>query len=308
MAGRTMRRTFLSAIAIVGSLLSAHCGSEGSEETTSDQDLIGGTVAKPGQYPASIQINRGPDSSGTPFTKCTGIPISRHHILLAAHCLFKVVHGVQQTFGLTMFYSYGVNAEKLVVADIKATYLPEEAKRYLETHGTWATDVIAEAHDVAVVEVEQPVPAAIALGTMSSKEVAVGTRFRYGGYGCEQHASTPADPAVTAGATGKARLKYAQGTVTEVSPLVAQGPTYEGLAKQSLCPGDSGGPVYLDASPQDPDRVLTEFIGINNFHKTSASGDDVNSEINFSVITKQSKLGRWVDAVLAGTVTAFEDE
>ncbi len=289
---------------LAAGLLSLHCGASPAP-ASSDGDLIGGSVAREGQYPASIQINRGPDASGETFTRCTGIPISRTHILLAAHCLFKYVDGVQQTLGLTMFYSYGVHAEKLVVADIKATYFPKEAEDFLTANHVWSATGIENAHDVAVVELEQRIPAAIAIGTMSSHEVRVGTAFRYGGYGCEVHASTPAEDTVTAGASLKARLKYAQGTVTAVSPLVAQGPTYEALAKQSLCPGDSGGPVYFDAAPDDPAAGSTEFLGINNFHKSRASGDEVNSEINFSIVTTRSELGGWVKAVLAGEITPY---
>src|SRR4051812_32972513 len=41
--------------------------------------LIGGKVAELGQYPATIQINRGPETG----TKCTAIAISERHVLLA---------------------------------------------------------------------------------------------------------------------------------------------------------------------------------------------------------------------------------
>ncbi|HVH43211.1 MAG TPA: trypsin-like serine protease [Labilithrix sp.] len=298
----------LTAIMLSG-LLSAHCATTASGSgATADGELIGGTVAKDDQYPASIQVNRGPDASGKTFAKCTAVPISRTHILLAAHCLFKKIDGIQQTFGYTMFYSYGVNADKLVIADIKATYLPKEAEQYLEANQVWGAGDIERAHDVAVVELETPVPAEVAIGTMSSRDVQVDIPFRYGGYGCEQHASTPTEADVTANASDSSRLKYAQGKVTEVSPLIAQGPTYDGLAKQSLCPGDSGGPVYFDPSPADPNAVLTEFIGINNFHRTKASGDEVNSEINFSIVTTGSEMGRWVNAVLAGTVAPFGED
>jgi secreted trypsin-like serine protease len=294
---------------IVAGLLSAHCTSSGADpEVTANPELIGGTVAKVGQYPASIQINRGTDDNGKPFLTCTGMPISRTHILLAAHCLFKSVDGVQQAFGLTMFYSYGVNGEKLVRTGIKATYLPKEAVQYLTANQVWGAGDVESAHDVAVIELEDQVPAAVAIGTMSSRDVPVGTAFRFGGYGCERHVSTPAEEDVTANASDSSRLKYAQGKVTEVSPLIAQGLTYQGLAKQSLCPGDSGGPVYFDHSPSDPDAVLTEFIGINNFHRSRTSGDDVNSEINFSVLTTRSELGRWVNAVLAGTIEPFGEQ
>ena len=303
-----MHTSRLSSIVLLAAgLLSAHCSSPESDATSAD-DLIGGTVAKPGQYPASIQVNRGPDANGETFPRCTAVPISRTHILLAAHCLFKFVHNVQQTFGLTMFYSYGVNAESHVRTGIKATYLPKEAKEYLAANQVWGAGDFERAHDIAVVELETPIPAAVAIGAMSSREVAVGTAFRYGGYGCEKHASTPAEEEVTAEASERSRLKYAQGNVTEVSPLVAQGPTYQGLAKQSLCPGDSGGPVYFDPSSEDPNAVLTEFIGINSFHRTMASGDAVSSEVNFSIVTKGSAMGRWVNDVLAGKVTPFGAE
>ncbi len=197
-------------------------------------------------------------------------------------------------FGRTFFYSYGVHADHHVIADIKSVYLPEEAVAFLETHKRWSVPGVESAHDVAVIELEDHIPLNVAVGTLSSGIVTKGIVFRFGGYGCEQFKRPGELPPEL-----DPRLKYAEGAVGELTPLVAQGPTYDGVVQQSLCQGDSGGPVYVGEAP------YTEIIGINNFHKTKESGDEVNSEINFSIITSTSLLGLWVKDVLAGKISPF---
>jgi hypothetical protein len=249
--------------------------------------LIGGELAEPGQFPASIQINRGP---GTP-TKCTGIAISRTHVLTAAHCLLSYVDGVQQSLGMTFFFSHGVSAEKLLIRGIQNIYIPREAIEFLKQKKAWGAPGVERAQDVAVIELDKELPDAVAIGKMSSRAVSVGTPFRFGGYGCE-------DPKFVTGGTdilAPIHLKYAPGKVTTVSDLMAQGLTYEGPVSQSACQGDSGGPVYADDAP--------EYIGINNFHYLVSQGDPVNSQNNFTVITTGSKVGIWVADVLRGKIS-----
>lgn len=260
--------------------------------------LIGGEPAKPGQFPASIQVHRGPRTG----TKCTAIAISNTHILLAAHCLFKYVDGVQQVFGLTMFFSYGVNGESFVIRDIKDVYVPQEAVAFLNEHQTWGAPGVDLSHDVAIIELDKTIPKKVGIGKMSSRILNVGMPFLFGGFGCE-------DPKFVTGGTdidAPIRLKYAQGKVTSASNLVAEGLTYDGPVRQSGCQGDSGGPVYFNNPENSRENEFTEYIGINSFHRLKSQGDPVNSENNFSIITTSSVLGVWVNEVLTGKVEPFQ--
>jgi len=294
---------FLVLVATISHAETTTINRDESQEEVAGSTLkfIGGTQALDGQFPATIQINRGPQVRD--ITKCTGVAISRTHILLAAHCLFKYIDGVQQIFGLTFFYSYGVNAENFAMAGIKATYLPTEAMQFLIENQAWNSKGAEDSHDIAVLQLDTMLPKEISMATISSKEVNIGTTFRFGGYGCEQNQAIPSVADKEENTFTWPKLKYAKGSVTSLSRLMAQGPTYEGLAKQSLCPGDSGGPIYLDNQSQN--KKFTEIIGINNFTKLKAHDDDVNSEINFTRITTKSKLGIWVNRVLAGSVDPF---
>jgi Trypsin len=302
-----MRNTSKPSLILQSAFVSiAIAGCTGGSVSERDEALIGGTVAVEGQYPASIQIHFGVFADGTTLTKCTGAPISKRHILLAAHCVFKEIDGIQQVLGTRLSYAYGVNAEHRMTAPIKALYWPTEARQYLRHNHVWGTGDFESAHDVAIIELKRSLPSQIAIGTMSSQTVALDMPIAYGGYGCEASPLIPAEPSATENASSLARLKYAHGTVTSVSQWVAQGPTYDGLAKQSICPGDSGGPVYVNVAESTTSSGVTEFLGINSFHKRKADGDSVNSEINFSIVTKDSELGHWVDAVLKGNIQGEE--
>lgn len=267
--------------------------------TFESKALIGGSVARVGQFPGSFQIHRVPE-----YTKCTGSALTKNHVLLAAHCLFKYGHGIVQEFGLTFFFAYGIQIEARSLADIEAVYLPKETEAFLKKYFTWSTTEIYTSHDVAIIKLRQELPAEIDLISLSKEEIKVGTKFRFGGYGCEKHKSTPSIFDENEHEISKTpRLKYAKGMVTKFTNLVGQGLTYEGLAKQSLCPGDSGGPVYLEKANMK--GSFKEIIGINSFHKVKTNGDDVNSENNFTILNQGSKLGKWVQNVIRNKVKPF---
>lgn len=92
-------------------------------------------------------------------------------------------------------------------------------------------------------------------------------------------------------------LHYANGEVSEANDFVGQGRIVKDGKKtnQSLCPGDSGGPVYFDPAPNDPTAGSKEIIGVNSFLSF-----ETKTEGNFTIVTTNSELGEWVGKILKG--------
>ncbi len=294
----------------LGLLLSALLliSSVGCKTTTeSDVKLIGGVVAKEGQYPATIGLVVLGSDWITYY--CTGTFISRTHILTAAHCLVEAQgmagHGRKivlkdRVENKILLYFHGPRFRQSYQSSIKNIYVPKETISFLRKRGDWNAKDIVFASDIAVIEVEPFQAPAIKLATLSSRTVKKGTPFRFGGYGCEQHERIPSTADV-ANANVR-RLKYAQGKVSSVSSLIGYGPKYKGLAQQSACYGDSGGPVYFDPNPDDIETGTTEVIGVNSF---ISMGGSERSEVNFFIVTTNSKLGEWIKKVLSGSIEPF---
>lgn len=289
-------------------LVSGVFSCKATKKDTSDVKLIGGQVAAENQYPATIHLAM-PDANGNAINYCTGSFISKTHILTAAHCVIEpneiLGAGVEVDFksrlkGGVLFYYHGAASQQGYQTSLKNVYIPKETVTFLKKAKDWNAGGTELAHDVAVLEVDAFQDPNIQIATLSSKQVKAGTAFRFGGYGCEKNALIPST-ASAAGSTGR-RLKVAQGKVSKVTKLVAYGPKYEGPAKQSACPGDSGGPIYFDASPEDALASMKDVIGVISF---IALEEGAKTEVNFSLITRNSKLGKWVLDAVAGTVEPF---
>lgn len=294
---------------IVLTTVSLHLiASSGCKSTqAADEKMIGGVVAKANQYPASINLAL-PNQFGKPNTFCTGSFISARHILTAAHC---VVEAVEYTgLGLSIeiserlksrivTYYTGPLSEQGFQSRIRNVYVHDGTIAHLKKTKDWDKGENEGSYDAAVIEIESEKPASVELARLSQQTVKRGTPIRIGGYGCEQSGDIPSSaPVINAG--GVTPLKYAQSSVSKVSRLVGYTQTYSGKAKQSVCHGDSGGPVYFDGSPGNPSAGSSELIGVNSFINKKAL-----TEGNFTLVTATSELGLWVQKVVAGSVKPF---
>jgi hypothetical protein len=223
---------------------------EGSSE------LTGGLVAAPGQFPGTLHIG------------CTAAKVGPRHILTAAHCVTNAAGEINADLrpGATMRVSNDVNPN--------GTHRSIVVRR-TSVHPSWVPGSRALREpvptDAAVIEVEgglDHIPTVpIDLTTLSP-----GTPVILQGFGCENGLRGP-------GATP--RLKYAETRLVDASVLTSPeiGPhageasvnalrsSYLftpalaiGGAEASLCPGDSGGPLYTRQGGQ------LSVVGINAYY------------------------------------------
>ncbi len=277
--------------------------------STSDSKLIGGRPSDDKQFPTVVLGTS--LGNGMVSPDCSGVFISRTHLLTAAHCFFDfnrmdLFHWKYDHSPYQLAYSHGKRGENPHMGNIKKVFIPAELKPYLHQAKGWEDESnIANAHDLVMIELKEPISEAIGLAEISDRALTVGEKIRFGGFGCEKSPLIPTDDSVPVlGEQFKPVLKYAQGDVTKVLPLVATGPTYTGNAKVSGCPGDSGGPVFLDTDVSRPEAPLYKIVGINSSVDNSSA---VKTQMDFTIITPDSKLGQWVVDALAGRIEPFSE-
>lgn len=302
-----------ASIALAASLATCSCRTTSNEAFVK---LIGGTVAEPGEYPATLNISGPPNQFGQPTNFCTGVFVTPRHILTAAHCVYEYAESLgsggevrrKDKLASSVWFFFGPKSEGGYQMQVKATYVPDETVAFLAKNKGWVSNEanpLEFSHDVALIESAADAPEDVWIAELSKKPVKVGTAFRYGGYGCEVNQQIPSTAPVAN--PGKfAPLKYAQAKVDAVTPLVGFGPKYSGAAKQSACPGDSGGPVYAEPGPEGPgeDGIL-EVIGVNSF--TTIAGPQ-KREVAFQIVTSGTKLRNWVVQAANGEIPPLKSK
>jgi hypothetical protein len=304
--GSAQMRYNYTFLVLVMSVISYGCKSR----TYSSQKLIGGKLAKSGQFPASVNLTQGPTASF-----CTGSFVSKIHLLTAAHCVVAGYDGPGGSFDLllkgglsdrVLYYAYGPEREKKFTGNIKNFYIPEGLKAQLKTSKGWGENSNSsspiEMEDVAIIELESPISSDITLAKLSERIVETGMNFIFGGYGCQSYPAIPAKEGLPT--STKVQLKYTKGKTSKVTTISGFGAKYTGAASQSMCPGDSGGPVYFDNDPGNPNAGSTEVIGVNSFVSLRFAK---RTEGNFTLVTTTSKFGKWVQKVLRGSVEPFKE-
>ncbi|CAN90920.1 putative exported peptidase / protease [Sorangium cellulosum So ce56] len=255
------------------SLCLAACSVEGYGETSeeigaADDALIGGQPALESQYPSTVL---GPG--------CTAAKVGPRHFLTAAHC-------VDDEYAATVAAGYGPGGSYLVSADNTPPISPYVNLTIQQTyiHPKWlevcaaalaggATDCGVNvlnpgyAPDLAVVvvnELSPTIPAAVVDGA----PVAVGDPVVATGYGCENPGGgggglfklqdLSAAPASILDHAGS----YVSGTaINDVAAAYVLTPGYaSSTTYASLCPGDSGGPLYRQSAT---DLVV---VGVNAYY------------------------------------------
>jgi len=271
-----------------------------------DDDLVGGTVASEGQFPSSLLVR----------AHCTSTKVGPKHILTAAHCV------VGDGGSINWMYQAPFQVTTKVLVDQASPEFPWISVTPVKIHLPPSVEAAVAAKqsiyswgehaDIAVIELDDASGEKlkdIPIAEIDTEPLAVDEAVTIQGYGCENGFAGTKD-------YSKARLKFQATKVASYETLAAEaaepdsGVTTvyvtdqdrrqffatrgQGRKKEeaSLCPGDSGGPVYRGA---DGGRV----VGVNS---RGWKGSDANAIGTTNSHTRLDANTQWDVAGWLGTV------
>ncbi len=263
-SSRFGRFTLMTALA--SATVASGCAADTEESTARDDDLTGGKVAKQGDFASTLRVT-------TRSGSCTGAKVGPQHVLLAAHCVDDDTLRVGDSFtvndGVTPVF------ERDVTVRVKRLHIP-----HLWASLRVATRVLdpAAPPDVAVIEVERSAAFdALRAAVVDLRPVAPGDEVTVVGYGCEKGLGGGATSARLKTAATKAETFETVKRTSDRSPPDRLPTAYFftpgkslGAKNASICPGDSGGPVYRGKSPRARDLLV---VGVNAYYGFSDGGN-----------------------------------
>lgn len=270
------------------SLFSVACSVQGYGDTVeeisaAEDELIGGQPALETEYPSTVL---GPG--------CTAAKVGPRHFLTAAHC-------VDDLYTATVEPGYGPGGSYAVSADNTPPISPYVNLTIEQTyiHPQWIADCAAAraagapdcgvnvlnpgyTPDLAVVVVNELSPT-IPAAAVDGAAVAVGDPVVATGYGCETPGGAPTHVFKIQNLTASASSilnhpgSYVSGAaINDVAASYVLTPGYAAnTSYASLCPGDSGGPLYRQSST---DLIV---VGVNAYYTFPSAPGSNPSQTNW---------------------------
>jgi hypothetical protein len=221
---------------------------------TTSEPLIGGSQAQPGQFDATIRI-----------PGCTAARVGPRHILTAAHCVMSLKTG-------QAYYTTGsvIRVTNAKVFDSTAVWTDMTLDAPPKVHPVWGLEcrdgcpnntsaVAPYAPDIAIITTTTSLPSNIPQAFIDIASVPASTVVTLTGSGCEEYVGGP-NPT-----TGRLKL---QATYTQALAPASWDARYVGTYGKdqlswsaSLCPGDSGGPLYRGNSGS-----VQRVVGVNAYY------------------------------------------
>jgi hypothetical protein len=332
MWNRDVRRALLTAALAPALALLAGCAAEGEasepnagdSRRSPDQELVGGEPARADEFPSTVGI--GGD--------CSAAKVGDRRFLTAAHCVavprpwrvpvenFPPNGGVQERYlpGQPLSMHWGRDASDpndeargtftVVKTSIHATWWRCAACAAPHRHDEGAADI-------AVIEIAEATPQ-IPKARVELDTIALDAHVIKGGYGCEDRIVPGRDGTI-------GRYKRADAWIIPVSEIRrfdtlitdAETATIDasylitaGHAQDekyaSLCPGDSGGPLYL------PDTSDPRVVGVNSDYTFPIPGPDDPGGVSWTDWHTRTSLdslhgvGQWLIDLGVDTVAGAE--
>ncbi len=285
-----------------GCAFSASGTSERAESKTTD--LIGGTPTQSAGTSALYLANG--------FGGCTATMIGSNQILTAAHCVVDQVNGVITT-SINASYKKGIS---LAVTNSSSIVDPNE---------NWFTATVVNTDlnpdfvtacaagcpqnfsllrpypaDLAIITLAATFPGNFGLASMID-DPHVGDAVSEVGYGCEVKLGGPPPsparfktaPATIVDPTGPMPASFQVADIAAFSQnyFVTLGQSGGGAA--SLCPGDSGGPLFKGSFTNGGD-----VVGVNAYYTFPASAPGV-SDVNVFARMDSPAVSAWMSRVLS---------
>jgi hypothetical protein len=260
MARRLLMGRRMNRFIIASSLLLCACGGvEGELEVeTVDLGLIGGSAAQPGQWDATLYLGSG----------CTAARVSTRSILTAAHCVLlrsgdTIYPMVRYGYwaGNTIQFTNSKTLDGSAVWHTRTVRRVYVHPRFLEACDPHCHQDVSlqepHAPDVALIVLEEELPSTIPAAYISTNVVQTGDPLTIMGYGCER--------SVWLSDSNTHRLKYEVTAARNTDHFdLKQGYIHsygleDASSEASICPGDSGGPVYRGTSE-------ARIVGVNAFY------------------------------------------
>lgn len=262
----------------------------GAEGAAAQSELIGGDIAGTDVGTATLLVEG----------ECTAARIGPNHILLAAHCVLALTPDGKNI--LPYLDQRYVPGARLEVTDANnasnARWIPLTVKR-THVHPAWldvcrlggcSFDQSIRGHsppDVAIVETVESPPGTIA--EVDTTPMRAGDAVILQGYGCEETAIH----GVVSGRLKFARAKIlprasSRGGAVSGSYFETAGQHDNGLA--SLCPGDSGGPVYREGTP-------LRVVGVNAYYTFDDNSGVSKTNLHTRLDGGGYDVARWIRSV-----------
>jgi hypothetical protein len=290
-------RRALAAVLLLGAC-SGQPGSEPAEPQRASGALVGGREASATEYPATVLIDWG----------CTGAKVGPRLFLTAAHCVHDSKLNVVNVGSQLLVTTKDAN---LFANDAQALGLEaiHVMPSWIEACAPWLVDgdpdngctanVLSASHppDVALIAVTTDTPS-IPEAVIDVSPVQLGDHLVETGYGCENGYDKPFDydhrrlKLERSVAIGAERLLHDgsfvwagdEGNVA-ASYVITPGFDAGSGRDSSLCPGDSGGPLYRD----EPSQL--RVVGVNAYYTFPNDGLGVSATDWHTRLDVESRFG-----------------
>lgn len=261
--------------------------------------LVGGADAELGQFPATAGLLiDSQDGENPDYLTCTMTKVAPKMYLTAAHCLF-LGEGVPRELRPFMLPGKKIGILTGVVNDgVTKTKAEKATVAKLHIHPTWA-DVNAPTEidtvtreaadfDVAVIEVREEVARDLKIAKVSSQALRAGDKVIMQGFGCRSFHSS---------GTENLAFKEEQITSLKGTNSFIRLERNENGKVAGVCPGDSGGALYLSG-----DRNMLTVVGVNSRYMNDSilGAPPRQTENFFTRLDKeaQGSIYEWYSAIL----------
>jgi hypothetical protein len=270
----TMRYLYALSIGVL-SLTACSVQPQDDEAPLAGQDeLINGHVATEAEYPATVSLGG-----------CTGVKVGPRHFLTAAHCVSN-----PQSVTQVSLTARNDASGALTLAVASANNHPQW-ESCTECLGDGSMHDFGLRPDISLIIVQQLTPE-IPIAEIDATPVAVGSDITLAGYGCENIQPAPPPRLKVGDSESIDPLDLDPATTIPGGYVTSYGYAVVPNAP-SLCPGDSGGPLYRTGT--------NKVIGINALLSGHSGGVVGNW---FTRVDSQSRydVHGWLSGLIAAPV------